>query len=334
MKKRLHWVDTAKAVCIICVYIAHTYGFLGKSTAPCKLLVYPFYVNTFFFISGYLLYKKHLISSSISTYSLNIFKKGILDCIYRLAIPTIIFSTIIYLPKIFFHNQLFSFSTFLIEIFGGVSFWFTSALFIAQITILFIFLTRKQNFLFYLILTSIIFLTLQAFCDFTPQPAINYFPWYWRTGLIYTLIMTIGGAYAICEKMINKWFVMIMAITSFVGYYLLFTENEVTCLGLSGRCTFAGFITSISTCIIIVETSKRVSSKKILTFIGENSIIFYFLSGAMPATYITLFTRLGITGNSIVWLTFILSITNSYFITYIVKKYIPFLTDIRLIIKK
>lgn len=332
MKTRLPWIDIVKVICIICVYIVHTENFTRTNTIL-SILASPFYVNAFFFTNGYLLYKKYLHSNFASTNSLTTLKTRILNCVYKLAIPTIIFSAILYLPKKFFNNQSFDFQTFLIEIFGGVSFWFTSALFIAQITILILFMTKRKNILFYLILTGIIFITLQTFCDFTSQPAINYFPWFWRTGLIYTFIMTIGGMYAKYEDKINIWYLIVLVCASIIGYYMIYTKEIVSCLGLSGRCDVIGFITSLSTTIIITKAAKCLKTNHLLTFVGKNSIIFYFLSGAIPALVSTIIMRINITGAYLLLTTFILSFICSYIFTYIIVKYFSFLIDIRLINK-
>ena len=112
---------------------------------------------------------------------------------------------------------------------------------------------------------------------------------------------------------------------------MIFTGHNVACLGLSGRCNFIGFITSIATTLVLIEIAKKLKTNKIINFIGENSMIFYFLSGASPATFATISAKLNITGIHAFNTSLILSLISSYIITYIIVKYMPFLTDIRLI---
>ncbi len=330
MSTRLHWIDTAKAICMICVYIAHTEAFTTNNETLGKAVL-PFYVNAFFFISGYLLYKKYLRNDVITNYSFTAYKKGLLNCIYKLAIPTVIFSIILYLPKMLFHGELFNVHVFSLEILGGTSFWFTSALFIAQLVSLTLFLTKKKNHLFYLGISTIIFLIMQINCDYSTKPATEYFPWFWRTGLTYLIIMSLGGTYAVYEKKITHIILWGSLVVSIIGYYLIFTDHNVACLGLSGRCNTVGFITSIATTLILIEISKKIRANKIINFIGENSIIFYFLSGAMPATFATISSKLNITGNLSLVMSLTLSLAGSYLMTFIIVKYLPFLTDFRLI---
>lgn len=330
ISKRLHWIDTLKAICMICVYIAHTEAF----TTECSILskaVLPFYVNAFFFISGYLLYKKYLKTETIVDFSFTTYKKGALNCLFKIAIPTIIFSILIYLPKIFFHGNSFIFSTFVIDILGGTCFWFTSALFVAQIALLTLFFSKRENILFYTSITTIIFLLLQTICDYTAKPATEYFPWFWRTGLNYSFIMSLGGLYMIYEDKLKSSVLWIATGISITGYYLLYTGHNVACLGLSGRCNLAGVLTSIATTLVLIEIAKRTRGNKVMNFIGKNSILFYFFSGAAPATFAAISAKAGIGGNISLLTTLILSLTSSYVITYIIVKYIPFLTDIRFI---
>ena len=314
---------------MIGVYIAHTEGFTTGNTMLSKVVL-PFYVNAFFFISGYLLYKKYLKKESIENFSLTTYKKGVLNSLFKIAIPTIIFSILIYLPKIFFHGNSFNLSTFAIEILGGTSFWFTSALLVAQLMLLTLFLSKK-NIWFYISITTFVFLLVQSLCDYTTKPAIEYFPWFWRTGLNYSLIMSLGGLYMTSEDKLKGLVLCIATAISITGYYLLYTGYDVACFGLSGRCNLIVFLTSIATTLVLIEITKRIKANKAMNFIGKNSILFYFFSGATPATFASLSTKFNINGEISLIMTLILSLTSSYAITYIIVKRFPFLTDIRLI---
>ena len=124
------------------------------------------------------------------------------------------------------------------------------------------------------------------------------------------------------------WIATAISIT---GYYLLYTGHDVACLGLSGRCNLIGFLTSIATTLVLIEITKRIKVNKAMNFIGKNSILFYFFSGATPATFAALSTKFNINGEISLITTLILSLMSSYAIAYIIVKHFPFLTDIRLI---
>lgn len=331
MANRLHWIDTTKAICIICVYFAHCAAFTTGNINLIKA-VSPFYVNAFFFISGYLLCKKYLQENTISNFASQAYLSGVKTCIFKIVIPTIIFSSMICIPKALLHNYTIDYKILIIDIWGGSSFWFTSALAVAQLVILTLFLTKNRNIFFYLVITALIFLATQYLCDFTPHPARFYFPWYWRTGLIYTFVLILGGVYYTFEKEINlflhKGGVIAIATISIYTYFYLYRNDNIFFLGLSGRCTTLGFIGAISTTLLLIFILRRCSSYTITDFIGKNSIVFYFFSGAVPNTIAALMNRL-LNGNELFIATFTLSIIISYIITLVICNYFPFLTDIR-----
>lgn len=63
-QKSINWINAVKAIAIIGVFFVHSQLHYG-----CVLLIdkwiYPWYVNAFFFVSGYLLFWKQLSSPRI-----------------------------------------------------------------------------------------------------------------------------------------------------------------------------------------------------------------------------------------------------------------------------
>ncbi|MBE6297052.1 MAG: acyltransferase [Bacteroidales bacterium] len=173
-KKREAWIDTIKSICIICVYIAHCESFYFPAKDVATFIVTPFYVNTFFFINGYLLFKKQFKNNRIRNYTLKVeYKKDLCNILFRLAIPTIIFSAIIYIPK---NHGNFDFDRFIYNIFGGTSFWFTSAICVSQITIYTLLLRKRKNIWFYVSCTLLITVITTKFGDVRSKTAEEYFP--------------------------------------------------------------------------------------------------------------------------------------------------------------
>lgn len=336
-QQREHWIDTLKAICIICVYIAHCESFYSPSYNLSKLIVSPFYVNAFFFINGYLIVRKYFKNDKINNYSLKEYKDNIKNILYRLAIPTIIFSAIIYLPKNHFNFDLQNFCT---VILGGVSLWFTSALCVSQFVIYTLFLSKQNNIWLYVFITFLIFIVTNIFGDIRSKSAEEYFPWFWQTGLIYTSLMMLGGMYYTFEKKIdyylNKTAITTATFIILAGLMLL-AGNGVNMyfLGLSGRSNILGYTTTLLSIISLIYITKRIANNKITDFIGKQSIVFYFLSGAVPSTLLFVIDKLPYKNSYIVLVIYILSsITMSYIAAYIILRFFPFLLDIRKAIKK
>ena len=64
-KKNIIWINTVKALSMIFIYFVHCQLYYGLLFSGLNQFIYPFYVNVFFFISGYLLFSKELSSPKI-----------------------------------------------------------------------------------------------------------------------------------------------------------------------------------------------------------------------------------------------------------------------------
>lgn len=95
--------------------------------------------------------------------------------------------------------------------------------------------------------------------------------------------------------------------------------------------------------MLLVSICKKAPNFKILTFIGQNSLGFYFLSGALPITLSTIVKKIINLSNVeltttinivLLLLIFITCIILAYFIVLIMNKYFPWLFDLRLLKNK
>lgn len=61
-KKSIFWINAVKAFAILAVYLSHVQSslFYGYSIGGVHVFLSPWYVNAFFIISGYLLFRKQL----------------------------------------------------------------------------------------------------------------------------------------------------------------------------------------------------------------------------------------------------------------------------------
>ena len=59
--KELYWINAVKAICMLTVYFQHTITLYGITIDGYNsIYITSYYVNGFFFISGYLLFWKRL----------------------------------------------------------------------------------------------------------------------------------------------------------------------------------------------------------------------------------------------------------------------------------
>ena len=60
-KKNILWINLLKGICMISVYLLHAEQYSGMIWVKSYgYLLQPFYVNAFFFVSGYLLFREWL----------------------------------------------------------------------------------------------------------------------------------------------------------------------------------------------------------------------------------------------------------------------------------
>lgn len=199
------WIDAAKAICMISVYLCHCKAYYGVNGFTLGNIVKPFYVNAFYFVSGYLFFGKWL-SEKTSTNFNREGVSGLKTILFRLVIPTVLFSTFNYIPKMLFHDSGINGSQFMFDVLGGISYWFTSAMVVSQIILLsLIFATKQKSIWIYVGMSIILFFTglylNRLRIGSTPD---EFFPWFYQTGMEYTLIITLGGVYGRYEKRIDR----------------------------------------------------------------------------------------------------------------------------------
>lgn len=343
MLKHFDWIDTLKALCMIGVFLCHTEAYYYNRDSDLMSLGYwvkPFYVNAFFFVSGYLFYGKWLKSNLLNTVN-----GGYLDAIrnllFRLVVPTLIFSTLFFIPKLVFHGNDIGLTSYFIHVLGGISYWFTSALAVAQLILLsLVFLSKKRNIQVYLVVSFLLFVLGTILNQArTSTTAIAFFPWFYQTGLEYTLVMVIGGVYMKYEGEIDKVLkgCLPIVLIVYVGVLSAAWMNgiKLRMIGLGGEWNLLGLIAVTSGIILLVAICKWIRPVKGLSYIGKNSILFYFLSGVIPAMLGAIAYRL--MPEPWYGITLILTVAGvicSSIVAYIIKRYLPFMVDLRILFDK
>lgn len=288
-------------------------------------IISPFYVNSFFVVSGYLFFRKWLfVKDENLKYKLSIALKNIL---YRLIIPTILFATILYLPKMFFHSQDSTINDYLHNVLGGCSFWFTSALTISQLVLLCAIYLRINT------LTKLSMLALFLCCLLPVLKMISStpFPWYYKSGLAASVLMIAGGwLYHIGTKTNHSKQLGYIVVGIYIFLVIIYEYFNIPAKYalMSVTINSYGILLSSLGIISIFIVAKYIKPYSFIQFIGENSIVFYFMSGAIPATLVTIFKNFY--GNT--WIALFIgfiSIICGYAMTKLIVKYMTFLIDLR-----
>lgn len=324
MKKRLDWVDYSKGICMIIVVFYHTLCYYVKDTTL-TYTFFPFFLTYFFFISGYLI--------DIDKFS---FQKSAKSIFKKLIIPYFIFTTIIWIPKTISHGNEISLLSYIFDIGGGYASWFVAALVVAKLFLSSILYTTKS--LKQIWLLSVILITI----GFVSTIYVNYpAPWYFNWGLISLLYIVLGCTYRRYQDKINiiskkylliSIFVYIILIIidkhySLSTYYFELKSGPLSTIGL-----ISYFILSISGIWMMLNVTRYIpSGQKYLQYIGENSLIYYFLNGGVITVLVTICNRIGFGYDDYIYREVVLLIATILILTFasiIIVNYFPWMVGL------
>lgn len=309
----IEWVDTTRAVSMCLIYLAHSYVychlFRAEWTGGLSVIT-----NLFVVASGYLFYHRHPDVGDRSA-----LRRDLYNILCRLVLPTLLFSLLLYFPKLWFNHEGFSRAVFLRRVPGGMTFWFTSALAVTQVIYALLFSLRfLPRRLHLLVIVPLACIGIFSEAD--------NFPWHWQNGLEFLLYYALGGLYCMYEQQVNLCFrrgryVWIAIFVSITGYYVGHPTSSVV------SPVFQLFnIACFPMAIILL---RRLPAGR-LAYIGRNSLAFYLLSGLVPATGSALFSRILPTDSHLYpCMVFLFALTLATCIVGLLRRYAPWTVDFR-----
>lgn len=338
-KKNIYWINAVKAFAIIAVFLSHVQAIYGYHIGIVHRFISPWYVNAFFFVSGYLLFRKQLstplVQQSKMLYVNRLNGGGyslIINVICRIVVPSIMFASIEYFPSCIMQGRNFSAIGLAYKTIGGGTYWFTSALVVSELIVLMLLLTRIRNVWFYFIATFAIGLTGM----FLQHGMYDYEIWAWHRGVIAVMFLGFGGLYWRYERVLTKylkWSVLFVLLAVYVIILLLCenTNPNISILSLQPL----GIVTTLIGCVLLIELCKRLPENAIMNYIGQNTLGFYFMSGALPIAVSMLAHKL-INGTylTVMLVNWIICLVIAFFIVKLINRFAPWLFDIRKIHKK
>lgn len=302
----------------------------------------PFFVNCFYFLSGYLIFRKQLSQPVINEKAVDYLsgsgKTMIVNALYRIAIPSILFATTEFLPKRIVRGESFDVNSFFVETIGGCTFWFTSALVVAELLLVILLCSRSNKIGFYF-LCGVVLSGVGTYLKQHPLYLLGNenFPWAYANGLSAMAYLAFGGFFWKNEdkieeivRTLKKPIAIVISLTLFLFSIWLVQK----CNG--GLLTFAvKLVRDFIGVFFILYVCKAMPSKKWLEFIGRYSLGFYFLSGALPNITSVLINRVPAMPSGIVLgLVFALSVVSAYFVMKLLVRYFPWVFDLRLLRKE
>ena len=332
MKKDINWINAVKAICMLMVYVVHCQSYYGQWLSHVNVFLHPVYVNAFFFVSGYLMFRKQLSQPVVDEpYAQYISisgtgRKTLSNIVFRLWLPALLFSIVCFLPNMMLKGGSSLAGSFLYKTLGGGTYWFVGALLVCQLFILALLLTRRRNVWFYAV---VLFLT--AIAGTFALPYYGSIPNYYAFQLapLSMSFLALGALYWRYEPPHTSLLTLLVLAVVYLAYFILLRHDALTLISM-GLFNFTGFVGSAIGCLLMVAVCKRLPRIGFLTFISRNSIVFYFMSGGVPVVVNLLFKRLIPVPGIIDLLVYIIvCVVIAAAITWVIARYLPFLTDLR-----
>ena len=290
--ERIAWLDYGKGICMLCVILFHTWAIYVNDGKVILDWIEPFFLTLFFFISGYL--------TNLNQFNA---KKDFISIVKRLLLPYFVFTSIIWLPKSIAHDTDITFRMFLINILGGYASWFIAALIIAKL-LLNVILNISKSLKWIWLCTLVSILIGLTIFEFIPYKT----PWYLGEGMICLFYVTLGLTYKKYESQIKPLSIPIIIFLA-ITYLLLMGINRYihtfeACiyqmrLGhvvLSHALCYV--LVSILAIAIIINILKRLPKNMTwLSYIGQNSLIFYYLNSGVLVSITILLQKIGLEYN-------------------------------------
>ena len=322
-QKRLDWIDYGKAICMLLVILFHVWAYYVKEGSHVLNVLRPTRLFVFFFISGYLI--------NIEKFN---YKKTIKSIIKKLLFPYFIFTSIIWIPKALAHGDTLNLRAMAYDILGGYASWFVAALAVSKFTLSTILHFTKSLKVIWGICVGLFFVGLLM-----TQHINANIPWFIHYGLI-SLIYLIGGiTYRKYESKINlkiKYQTIIASLLYFsltILDYLVFDYSTYLFTLGYGEVTFIGvssfMVLSILGIWMLTSIVKLLPSNiKWLSYIGTNSLTYYYLNTGLITVLCIIFKKAGLLANSTnVWsvLMFTMVVIILTVISHLINRYAPWM---------
>ena len=339
-KKNIHWINYVKAICIIAIYYIHAQGYFKYTVPGLANCLTPFSTMACFVVSGYLFFRKQIpLLEEKDPIKLRYERKRFLmNLLFRLMIPSLLFSLIEFVPGSLLQGRGLSALAFIEKTICGGTYWFVWALVVAELLIFSLTLTGIKNIFYYLVCSVIFFCVGRWMISsgWVIVPALEINPWYIEKGLQSCLFLAVGGLYWKYEEQVDrllKWYVGLPALAVYI--ILEYTCHDSIAIGMvSGVFNLAGVLVSIYSSLLIIWICKTIRKTNIATRLFENigiySIGFYFVCGAIPKLMVKVMPRLLPSGTLVYMLIgFVGSLALAYVAVMLMNRFLPFLFDLR-----
>lgn len=289
MQHRTIWVDMLRGFSMLAILWFHTeMYYAGRDVTPYALYVGDV-LAAFFFLSGYLFYHETPVSLRHKLYG-----------VFRwLLVPYLVFTTLLAFPKALAHDSFQGVGALLLDILTGQASWYVSALIVAEL--LFLAVLRcfgKKSFW----LAAVALLMLVAAALFGNRQSslhndCNF--WHVNEAMMGFFLMTVGYFFhqnekALTKVLFSRWGIFVLTVLVVLSKYIILSNDMQVVFGPIIVSDFFLFIADLLVAVfLLVGVFMKLRSVPVLTWVGQRSIVYYFICGGVPLVLGRLFVSVG-----------------------------------------
>ena len=286
-KGRKEWVDFGKGISMFLVVLFHSEVYYPITDDRFSFLFFWFRMPFFFFLSGY------LFTSDYLKFSL---KRKMLQIFRGIVWTYLVFTLVLFVPKSFTNGVSLLYG--LKEIALGWASWFVVALGGAQV--MFALVLYKTKNLMFLCIFMLVCLGVGYYVNIWSAERL---PYYFDRALLVVPFFGLGFFYRIYESIVDrvlpvKWWVLICLAVCYFGCYVFDTFCLHTMLTAFGGEEFRNFplylCYALLGIVMMVRFVKLIPAVPWISFMGVNSLVFYYLNGGGIKILAIVYNRLGL----------------------------------------
>ena len=315
---RIGWIDFLRGLSMMLILVFHTEVYYKEYDVTPYYIYVTNAIILFYFISGYLFYRPE---------SFNLKKK--LNAITRsLLFPYFIFTSLIAVPKLLVRQEAINLQEIVINIITGRASWFIAALIVGELFFALL-LTKTRGKITWLLTDAIACLIIYYVIPFNQH---NY--WQWQDALLAVSFLSAGYIYhqydnhfnTINKPLYSLIFLLILIIIKVYEYHVNLPMRNIAIENVP---------LFLADCIVwlmlVISIIRYIPRCKMIEWTGRHCIIYYFLCGGCPLIISIFFNKIGLPYNNYLY-RYLLALIAVYLLattlTYLIYKYIPFITRI------
>ena len=315
---RIGWIDFLRGLSMILILVFHTEVYYKEYDVTPYYIYVTNAIILFYFISGYLFYRPESFS----------LKKKLIAIARSLLIPYFIFTSLIAVPKLLVRQEAINLQEIVINILLGQASWFIAALIVGELFFALL-LTKTRGKITWLLTDAIACLIIYYVIPFNQH---NY--WQWQDALLAVTFLSAGYIYHQYDNhfnTINKplYLLIFLLILIIIKVYEYHVNLPMRNIAVENVPLF------LADCIVwlmlVISIISYIPRCKMIEWTGRHCIVYYFLCGGCPLIISIFFNKIGLPYNNYLY-RYLLALIAVYLLattlTYLIYKYIPFITRI------